>query len=61
MIGKLLDSIIMNFGKVDSTSLSEEESDLTNTFEFFICKGSHECFVFHWSYAPPPTMESNLC
>ena len=29
VIGKPLDSIIMNLGKVDSASLSEEESDLT--------------------------------
>ena len=29
VIGKPLDFIIMNLGKVDSTSLSEEESDST--------------------------------
>ena len=59
VIGVLLDSMIMNLGKGASVSLFEE-SDSFKLGLNILFKKSYLLYVFHWSYAPPTTMESNL-
>ena len=59
-IGALLDSMIMNLGKGASVSLSEEFDSFKLRLNFYLRKKPCLLYIFHWSYAPPPTTESNL-
>ena len=58
--GALLDSMIMNQGKGVSVSLSEECDSFKLCLNFCLRKKPYLLYIFHWSYVPPSTAESNL-
>ena len=60
VIRALLDSMIMNLGKGASVLLSEESNSFEFSWNFCLRKKTYLLYIFHWSYAPPPTTESNL-
>ena len=53
-----VDSIIMNLGKLATPSSSDSVSFRVRLIFFFMKKKPWMVIVIHWSYAPPPTMES---
>ena len=59
VIRALLDSVIMNLGKGASVSLSEMSDSFKLHLNFCLRK-PYLLYIFHWSYAPRPTMESKL-
>ena len=49
---------MINLGK--SLFVSESESD-KYLLDFLKEETMIGVYIFYWSYAPPPTMEANLC
>ena len=60
VIGALLDSMIMNLGEGASVSLSEVSGSFKLRLNFLFGKEAISVIYFPWSYAPPPTRESNF-